>query len=68
MSSTLKIQSGWAVDTNLIVRCQLYEAFVDQNSGNEIIIFLSFDYLVNCASAAFTATVSKNDSRDFSPL
>jgi len=30
-----KIQSGWAVDTNLTARLQLYETFVDKNSVTE---------------------------------
>lgn len=31
----MKIQSGWAVDTNLIARLRFYETFVDKNLANE---------------------------------
>lgn len=42
----MKIQSGWAVDTNLIARRQLYETFVDKNSANENYFFPYFQLII----------------------
>lgn len=56
----MKIQSEWAVDTNLIARRQLYETFVDKNSANENYFFPYFQRIIwITVSAAFTATFSK---------